>query len=91
MSNTRIVFYKSNTDWEKNIPDGRDVGRILPAGLGTPGNRSAGVAGPTDLTEKEWERIEPLLPKLSRQGRKPAVDLREVLNAFRYKAPSAGG
>jgi transposase len=36
-------------------------------------------------------RIEPLLPKPSRRGRKPAVDLREVLNAIRYMARSAGG
>jgi putative transposase len=38
---------------------------------------------PSDLTDEEWARIEPLLPKPSRRGRKPAVDLREVLNAIR--------
>jgi transposase len=32
-----------------------------------------------------------LLPKPSRRGRKPSVDLREVLNAIRYMARSAGG
>ena len=46
---------------------------------------------PSDLTDEEWARIEPLLPKPSRRGRKPAVDLREVLNAIRYTARSAGG
>jgi transposase len=46
---------------------------------------------PSDLTDEEWARIEPLLPKPSRRGRKPAVDLREVLNAIRYMARSAGG
>ena len=46
---------------------------------------------PSDLTDEEWARIEPLLPKPSRRGRKPSVDLREVLNAIRYMARSAGG
>ena len=46
---------------------------------------------PSDLTDEEWVQIEPLLPKPSRRGRKPAVDLREVLNAIRYMARSAGG
>jgi putative transposase len=26
---------------------------------------------PTDLTDQEWERIAPLLPKPARRGRKP--------------------
>src|SRR3954454_15120885 len=46
---------------------------------------------PSDLTDEEWERIEPLLPPPSRRGRKPSVDSREVLNAIRYMARSAGG
>jgi hypothetical protein len=46
---------------------------------------------PSDLTDEEWERIAPLLPKGARRGRKPAVDLREVLNAIRYMARSGGG
>jgi transposase len=39
---------------------------------------------PSDLTDEEWAQIEPLLPKLSKRGRKPTVDLCEVLNAIRY-------
>ena len=39
---------------------------------------------PTDLTEEEWERIRPFLPKPAGRGRKPGVDLREILNAIRY-------
>ncbi len=35
---------------------------------------------PTDLTDEEWEQIEPLLPKPAERGRKPSVDLREVLS-----------
>src|SRR4051794_39178464 len=46
---------------------------------------------PTDLTDEEWERIKPLLPKVSERGRRPKSDLREVLNAIRYMARSGGG
>ena len=46
---------------------------------------------PTDLTDEEWDRIQPLLPKAPRRGRKPAVDPREILNAIRYMARSGGG
>ena len=41
---------------------------------------------PSDLTDAEWERIEPLLSKPARCGHKPNVDLREILNAVRYLA-----
>ena len=46
---------------------------------------------PTDLTDEEWERIKPLMPKPPRCGRKVSVDLREMLNAIRYMARSGGG
>ena len=46
---------------------------------------------PSDLTDAEWERIAPLMPKPPPRGRKPAVDFREILNAIRYMARSAGG
>jgi putative transposase len=46
---------------------------------------------PSDLTDEEWDRIAPFLPAPARKGRKPAVDLREVLNAIRYTARSGGG
>ena len=46
---------------------------------------------PSDLTDEEWERIAPFLPKPAKRGRKPAVDLREVLNAIRYMARSSAG
>ena len=46
---------------------------------------------PSDLTDAEWERVAPLMPKPGRRGRKPRVDFREVLNAIRYMARSAGG
>lgn len=46
---------------------------------------------PTDLTDAEWERIRPLLPKPAKRGRKPRVDLREVLNAIRYLARTGCG
>lgn len=46
---------------------------------------------PTDLTDAEWERIAPLLPKPPRRGRRRTVDLREILNAIRYMTRSGGG
>jgi putative transposase len=46
---------------------------------------------PTDLTNEEWARIEPLLPPGAKTGRKRSVDLREVLNAIRYMAHSGWG
>jgi len=46
---------------------------------------------PTVLTDDEWERIKPLLPKAPRRGRKPSVDLRTILDAIRYMARSGGG
>jgi len=46
---------------------------------------------PTDLTDEEWVRIEPLMPKPPKRGRKVSVDLREMLNAIRYMARSGGG
>ena len=44
---------------------------------------------PSDLTDEEWARIAPLLANLAERGRKPGVDMREVLNAIRYLARSA--
>ena len=46
---------------------------------------------PSDLTDEEWERIKPFLPKPPKRGRKLMVNLREILNAIRYVARSAGG
>ena len=46
---------------------------------------------PSDLTDEEWEQVVPFLPRPAKKGRKPEVDLREVLNAIRYLARSGGG
>ena len=46
---------------------------------------------PSDLTDEEWARIEPFLPRASTAGRPIEVDLREVSNAIRYMARSGGG
>ena len=46
---------------------------------------------PSDLTDEEWARIKPFLPRASKAGRPIEVDLREVLNAIRYMARSGGG
>ena len=41
---------------------------------------------PTDLTDEEWARLEPVLPKPAPTGRRQEVALREVLGAIRYLA-----
>ena len=46
---------------------------------------------PTDLTDEEWALVLPFLPAPQGRGRKPATDLREVLNALRYLARTSGG
>jgi transposase len=41
----------------------------------------------TDLTDDQWERLEPFLPKPKSgtpRGGRPAADLREVVNALAY-------
>lgn len=39
---------------------------------------------PSDLTDKEWETLQPLLPGYASQGRPRHTQLREVINALRY-------
>ena len=39
---------------------------------------------PSDLTDAEWQRIEPLIPPASQGGRPRTVDVREIVNAIRY-------
>jgi len=41
---------------------------------------------PSDLTDKQWERIEPLLPPPKPGGRPRKVRMREVVNAILYLA-----
>jgi transposase len=42
---------------------------------------------PTDLTDAQWERLEPLIPRPksgTQKGGRPAVDRREIVNAIFY-------
>jgi transposase len=39
---------------------------------------------PSDVTDAEWELIEPLIPSAKRGGNKRTVDLREVANGLMY-------
>ena len=39
---------------------------------------------PSDLTDEEWQHIEPLIPSARRGGRKREVDVREVVNGIMY-------
>jgi len=40
---------------------------------------------PTDLTDQQWQVLEPLLPPAKQGGRPRTVDLREVLNTLFYQ------
>jgi putative transposase len=39
---------------------------------------------PTDLTDTQWDAVQPLMPTPKSGGRPRTVDLRAVLNAIRY-------
>jgi transposase len=39
---------------------------------------------PSDLTDKEWRQIEPLIPPARRGGRRREVEVREVVNGLLY-------
>src|SRR5208283_4619720 len=39
---------------------------------------------PSDLTDEQWEKIEPLIPKAKAGGRPRTVDMREVINGILY-------
>ena len=39
---------------------------------------------PSDVTDKEWATLEPMIPKQGRLGRPRQTDLREVFNAVEY-------
>ncbi len=45
----------------------------------------------TDLTDEEWQFIQPFLRATPKRGRKPKTDLRDVLDALRYLARMGGG
>lgn len=46
---------------------------------------------PSDLTDDEWERMAPLMPKPGRHGRPREIEFREVINAVRYLVRSGCG
>lgn len=46
---------------------------------------------PSDLTNEEWDRLAPLMPKSGRRGRPREVIFRAVINAVRYLVRSGRG
>jgi len=54
----------------------------------TPEHRLAadrsGLRYSSDLTDAEWAIVEPMIPLARHGGRKPSVDVREVLNGIFY-------
>ena len=47
-------------------------------------------AYPTDLTDKEWEFLEPLIPAAKPGGRPREADMREIVNAIVYQLRGGG-
>ena len=47
-------------------------------------------AYPTDLSDKEWAVLAPLIPPAKPGGRPRTTDMREVLNAIFYLLRSGG-
>lgn len=43
-----------------------------------------GSGFPSDLTDKEWERLEPLIPAAKPGGRPRVTDMRQAMNAILY-------
>jgi putative transposase len=41
-------------------------------------------AYPSDLTDKQWELLDPLIPQPSLEGRPPIYERREIVNAILY-------
>jgi len=46
--------------------------------------RPRSKAYPSDLTDEQWEALQPLIPPAKRGGRRRKVDMREVCNAIFY-------
>ena len=46
--------------------------------------RQAGDRLPSDLTDPEWERLEPLIPQAKPGGRSRKTDMRSAMNAILY-------
>ncbi len=42
-------------------------------------------AYPSDVSDAQWRRIEPLFPQAKPRGRHREIDLREVVNAIHYR------
>lgn len=45
---------------------------------------------PTDISDEQWEILEPLIPPPKSGGRPRTVDMREVINALFYILHFAG-
>jgi putative transposase len=46
---------------------------------------------PTDLTDRQWHQIAPLIPPALRGGRPRTIDPREIVNAIRFWQKSPQG
>ena len=48
-------------------------------------NRGPRPAYPSDISDAQWERVQPLVHRQSGRGRRPTVSLREVIDALHYR------
>jgi putative transposase len=59
---------------------------VCPYGRGEAGRHRAGYVVASDLTDEQWELLEPVFNAPGRCGRKHADDLRSVVDAILYIA-----
>jgi putative transposase len=59
-------------------------------GIDRGGGAMKRLSYPSDLTEKEWVILEPLIPPAKPGGRPRTTDMREVLNAILYLDRTGG-
>jgi transposase len=50
-----------------------------------PGRRTRRLPYPSDLTDAQWKRVEPLLPPGKPLGRHRSTSMREVVNGINYR------
>ncbi len=46
---------------------------------------------PTDISDRQWAILEPLIPAPKHGGRFRSVNMREILNSIFYKSPPVDG
>ena len=76
---------------ERRRPPGRDgvLTECVPVAPRVTGGTVRGMAYPSDLTDDQWNVLEPVFNAPSRRVRKHGDDLRSVVDAMLYIAQAA--